>query len=379
MTAAQRDLSGMDVEVATTDVDGPGGRLTEADLPKDSVTVHLFPGGTWESLKYSRDLGRWLNAHACEYDIIQTHSNWNYPVAAACQAANRAGVPYVIRPCGMLSDYTWQKSKWRKRAWWWLRERGNVRNAAGFHVTSREERQEVLRLGVTAPVDVIPLGIGNDAWETPVDLHWLRQQCPRAGNRPIVLFLSRLHPKKGVTDYLLPALAQLKTEAYLAIIGGEDSHAPGFVPQIENEIHRRCLDDKVALLGPILPHRRWAAFDGADLFVLPSHTENFGIVVPEAMARGKPVVVTTGVQFGEHVTASGGGIVVRPDVGELAASLDFWLADSSRRIRAGESGRRYIQNHFTWRQTAANLADLYDRVSNSQRPTPGFSPVNTRL
>jgi glycosyltransferase involved in cell wall biosynthesis len=312
-------------------------------------------------------MSHWLSAHAGDYDVIQVHSNWNHPVAAACRAARRAGVPYIIRPCGMLSDYTWEKSKWKKRAYWWLRERTNIRRAAGFHVTSDDEQQEVRRLGVTTPIEVVPLGIGNDAWDAPVERDWLRAQCPQAGNRPIVLFLSRLHPKKGITDLLLPALARLKSDAFLAVVGGEDAHTPGFTRQIEEEITRCGLGARIALLGAVAPERRWAAFDGADMFVLTSHSENFGIVVAEAMARGKPVVITSGVQFAKHVTASQAGTVVRPDADELAASLDGWLSDPSRRARAGESGRRYIQQHFTWRRTAQRLAELYQRVSRSQR------------
>lgn len=362
MVRALRELGDIDVEIATTDADGPDGRLTEADLPSTSGAIHLFRRRKGESLKYSSGLTDWLNVHAGDYAVIQTHSNWNHPVAAACRAARRARVPYVIRPCGMLSSYSWRRSKWKKRVYWWLRERENIRCAAGFHVTSEDERRELLELRVTAPIEAIALGIGNDAWETPVEPSWLREQCPQAGNRPIVLFLSRLHPVKGITDLLLPALTQLKNDAFLAIVGGDDDHAPGYAGRVESEIRRLGLGGRAALLGSVRPCRRWAAFDGAEIFVLPSHSESFGIVVPEAMARGKPVVVTTGVQFAEHVAASGGGTVVRPDPGEVAASLDLWLADPAARVRAGGSGRRYVQEHFTWRRTAEQLAELYRRV-----------------
>ena len=369
MTGALRELGGIDVDIATTDADGPGANLTAADLPMDAGVVHLFRRDSGESQKYSRGLTQWLNVHARDYDVIQIHSTWNHAIFAARRAARRAGVPYIIRPCGNLSDYTWQKSKWKKRVYWWLRRaENNIRYAAGFHVTSNDERAEVLRLGVTVPVDVIPLGIGNDAWQTPVEPNWLREQCPQAGNRPLLLFLSRMHPKKGITEFLLPALARMKSDAFLAIVGGEDNHAPGFIRHVHSEIDRLGLGQKVMLLGPVPPQRAGkAAFDGADVFVLPSLSENFGIVVAEAMARGKPVVVTTGVQFAEHVTAaSAAGTFIKPGVRELAECLDLWLSNPSRRTVAGESGRQYIQNQFTWQRTAKRLADLYERVSGGQ-------------
>jgi glycosyltransferase involved in cell wall biosynthesis len=370
MTAALRELGGIEVEIAATDADGPRGRLTCSDLPAGVGPVHLFRRAAGENFKYSPEINRWLADHAGDYDLIQTHSNWNGPTSAACRAARCAHVPYIIRPCGMLSDYTWRRSLWKKRAYWWLLERRNVRSAAAFHVTSDDERQEVLRLGVTAPVEAIPLGIGNDAWETPVEPDWLRAKCREAGERPILLFLSRLHPKKGITDFLLPAFARLKSDAFLAIAGGDDDHAPGYSRYAAEEITRLGLDAKVKLLGAVPPRSRWAAFDGADLFVLPSHSENFGIVVAEAMARGKPVVVTSGVQFAEHVSRSAGGTVVRPDAAELADRLDSWLNDLPGRARAGESGREYIRNHFTWRRTAERLVDLYHRVRRPPSSIP---------
>lgn len=364
MTGALRELD-IDVEIATTDADGPDRRFTAADLPENAGIVHLFRHERGEQFKYSPELGRWLAAHAGDYDLIHTHSNWNYPVAAACRAARRAGVPYVMRPCGMLSSYTFGRSRWKKRAYWFARERRNVLGAAGFHVTSDEERREVVGLGVTAPIAVIAHGISSDAWETSIEPHWLRQQCPQAGDRPIVIFLSRLHPKKGIIDLLLPALARMQTDAFLAIVGGDDNHAPGFMRRIQNEVYRLGLGSKVALLGPVPPKRRWAAFDGADLFVLPSHSENFGIVVAEAMARGKPVVVTEGVQFAPHVRASKAGTVVIPTVGHLAENIDMWLSDAAALSRAGRAATSYVRTHLSMHCTGASIATLYQCMCRS--------------
>lgn len=366
MVNGLRSLGGMDVEIATTDADGRSGRITASDLPSDAGVVHLFRRDGSESVKYSRALQHWLKLHAGDYDIIQTHSHWNLPVAAACRSARRAGIPYVMRPCGMLSSYTWKKSPFRKHAYWWLKERFNVRNASGFHVTSNGERDEVSRLGVHAKIEVIPLGIGDDAWNAPLETTWLRELCPQSGTRPIVLYLSRLHPKKGITDFLLPSFRRLKSDAFLVIAGGDDDHAPGFTQQVQAEVVRLGLQGKVALIGAVERNHRWAAFDSADLFVLPSHSENFGIVVAEAMARGKPVVISNGVQFCEHVTASKAGEVVPLDVELLSLSLDSWLGDVSRRQLAGQRGKQYIQNHFTWTRTAEKLVELYSSIRRNR-------------
>jgi glycosyltransferase involved in cell wall biosynthesis len=249
--------------------------------------------------------------------------------------------------------------------YWLLRERSNVRHAAEFHVNTDEERAEILRLGVTTPVEVIPLGIAADASEAPAEPNWIRERCPQAGNRPILLYLSRVDPKKGVTDFLLPALARMKTDTFLAIVGGEDEHNPGYVPFVESEVARLGLGQRVALLGPVTPERRWAAYDGADVFVLPSYNKNFSFVAAEAMARGKQAVVTNDVEFGAHIVRANAGAVVRPHVGELAGCLDQWLSDPPRRALAGQSGRKYLQDHFTWRHTAEGPMSFYRRVLGS--------------
>lgn len=356
MTAALRDHHGLTVELATTDADGPTDRLTPADLPTGAVPVHLLPGVGGDH----RPLAAWLAAHAAGYDVIHTHSLWNRHVAAAAGAARRAGVPYVVRPCGMLSGYSWRRSWWKKRAYWWLVERNNVRRAAAVHATSPDEAADVRACGVTGPVYDIPIGIDPAAFDAPPRPGWLRDQCgAAAGERPIVLFLSRLHPKKGVTDFLLPAFARLRTPAFLAIAGGVDETTPGYGDEVRATVERLGLADRVAILGAVQPADRWAAFDGAATFCLPSHSENFGVVVTEALARGCPVVVSEGTAAGVHAVAAGAGRSVRLDPGAVAEALDGFLTDPSSALAAGAAGREYVRKNLAWPALAGRIAEMY--------------------
>jgi glycosyltransferase involved in cell wall biosynthesis len=355
MTAALK-AAGMDVEIATTDVDGPG-HLSRTDLPASDVPVHLFEG--------ARRLAAWLDSHTRDYALVHSHSLWNRPTAAACRAARQAGVPYVVRPCGMLSEYTWRRSWLKKRAYWWAVERWNVLGAAAVHATSGVEAADARACGVVAPVVAIPLGIEPAGLDTPARPEWLRARCgPAAGTQPIVLFLSRLHPKKGVTDFLLPAFAQVRTEAFLAIAGGVDDSTPGYGVEIEQVIRSLGLTDRVSLLGPIPPADRWAAFDGAAVFCLPSQSENFGIVVVEAMARGCPVVAAAGVDAVEHAVAAGAGRKVPLILSELAGALDATLTGN---IAAGQRGQAYVAARLGWPEIASQIVDLYDRLTPARR------------
>jgi glycosyltransferase involved in cell wall biosynthesis len=175
------------------------------------------------------------------------------------------------------------------------------------------------------------------------------------------LFLSRLHPKKGVVDRLLPAFAEQNAPAFLAIVGGPDDGAPEHPEEIRRAIERLGLSDRVALLGAVTAAERWAMFDGADLFVLPSHQENFGLVVTEAMARGVPVLITDQVQSGALVRAAEAGLVVRAS--EFTSSLRRMLADQPSRVAMGIRGAAYARLHFRWNRIAGELAALYRNVT----------------
>ena len=259
----------------------------------------------------------------------------------------------------MLSPYTWERGAWKKRLYWLAVERRNLAHARWIHVTSPAEAKEVDALGLPRTVSpvVIPQGIDDGAWQTEPRPSYLRERCgPLARNRPIVLFLSRLHPKKGIVDYLLPAFARLRTDAVLAIAGGQDENEPGYEIRVRAAVERLGLADRVAFLGPVRSEERWWMFDGAALFVLPSHSENFGIVVTEAMARGVPVVVSESVQCGEHVVKADAGCVVPLRIDAVASAMGELLGTAAARLAMGQCGTRYVRNNLSWDRIGETIA-----------------------
>jgi glycosyltransferase involved in cell wall biosynthesis len=378
MCAALNRLPGVEVELATTDADGPGAHLDATAVPPGFVT-HLFPRTFSERWKFSAGLWRWLRRHTKEFDLIHVHAVWSFACQAAAAAARRSEVPYVVRPAGMLSAYTWSRDLGSKRLYWWLVERRTLARATAFHATSTAEAQEIETVRPGARTVVIPNGVEAAAWDVPADAAALRRRCgPLVGDRPILLFLSRLHPKKGITDLLLPALARLSPDAFLAIAGGPDPHAPGYLDQVRQQIERLGLQDRALLLGAVPAAERWQLFDGAAVLVLPSHSENFGIVVAEAMARGCPVVVSDAVQAAEHVSAAGAGQIVPLDMGALAAALTPFVTASFLRAELGEAGRRYAAQHFRWDSIAKQIHMMYCtclHFADSPEPTPDPLPL----
>jgi glycosyltransferase involved in cell wall biosynthesis len=348
----------MEVELATTDADGAGHRIPHDEIPHD-YAVHVFRCNASEKWKYSVDLGRWLRDNARRFDVLHIHALWSYASIAAARAAARADVPFILRPAGMLSTYSLTHGAWKKRISWHLLERPVIARAAAFHATSSAEAEEIRNVRPDAIVHVIPNGVHPDAFTAEPTLAHANANCRRLPSQPFVLFLSRLHPKKGIIDLLLPAWAQVKTDAVLAIAGGPDAHQPDYARLVRDEVARLGLRERVMFLGEIQPHERWALFDTAELFVLPSHSENFGVVVAEAMARGCPVVVTEQVQAAEHVLAAGGGTVVPRRILHLATALGDMLSNSERLNACGESGRRYAQQHFCWPRVVGSICRMY--------------------
>jgi glycosyltransferase involved in cell wall biosynthesis len=353
---ARRDVS---AEIATTDANGPNQRLSRHELPAGSP-IHAF-SRTWsEQWKLSTGLRQWLDDRAKEYGLVHIHGLWSYSTWIAARAARRAGVPYLVRPAGMLSPYTWSRGRLKKRVYWALVERRTVRHASGFHVTSEEEAEEVRRVRPNARIFVIPNGVEAVAFSAPSDNSKLKARFgPLANGAPILLFLSRLHPKKGIVDRLLPAVAAMRSRALLAIVGSEDAGARGYEQAITSAIRQLSLEDRVSLLGPVVGDERWSLYDGAAALVLPSHAENFGIVVAEAMARACPVVVTKEVQSASLVRQAAAGAVVDGGPMEIAAALDALISDEQQRIQTGTRGRQFACAHLNWSSVANQLATTY--------------------
>lgn len=352
--------AGAKVELATTDAAGPNRQWSREQMPNVGFPLHVVPG-KGES---PSQLIEWVRSNIRQYDVVHTHGIWHRHGSATMAAARAAGKPYVIRTCGMLAPYSWNRRWWKKRPYWWLVERRNVRAAAAFHVTSPGERAEVAEWKLPGPIHEIPLGLDAAAFRTPRDDRTLRERCGTAvGDRPIVLFLGRLHPVKGITDCLLPALAKLRSDCFLALVGDPVEDVPGYPAEIRSMAERLGLTNRIALLGAIYGKEKWACYDGAAVTVQPSHTENFGLSVAEAMARGCPVIVTEGVQSRSIVEAAQGGWVVPFHPDRLAETLDEALSNPSTTQTRGQAGQEYVRRELGWDRIAQTLVSLYHNVA----------------
>jgi glycosyltransferase involved in cell wall biosynthesis len=370
MCRALAEHAGVTVDLATTDADGPGGRIQFDESGYERIGIKVFPRTCSESWKYSRQMGDWLRSHIGQYDVVHVHGLFSYATLAACRSARRLGVPLVLRPCGMLAAYSRSRSPLRKSIYWRLVERRNVAGADWLHATTEEEKAELQELLPASRPVCIPLGVEEQAWHAPSMPGSFRRQHGIPLDGPLLLFLSRLHRKKGLADLLIPALAQLPSNVRLAVVGDVDARDAGYADQSRAAAEEWGVSARVHFVGPLYFEDKWAAYDDATAYVLPSYHENFGATVVEAMARGTAVVASREVQASQFVEQSGGGRVVPLEVDALAAALRSLLALSeNERTAMGNRGREFARRELSWAGAARKLAAQY-AVSARVSPVP---------
>jgi glycosyltransferase involved in cell wall biosynthesis len=352
---------GHEVQVFTTNIDGPGTTPTPIATPMnlDGVQIRYFPCPLLRRLYWSPALGRTLHREIGKFDLVHLHSVFLWPTWAAARAARNADIPYVLSPRGMLvKDLIVRRSRLAKSAWIRLMERSNIEGAAVLHLTSQLEETELKYFGWRLPrLIVIP-----NAIDEPLSPNGKIASDVEAiiSEQPLVLFLGRLSWKKGL-DRLLQAFAQTHS-GILAIVGTDEEN---FGPQLVKLAEELRIADRVRILPrTVIGSEKERLFAAARLFVLPSYSENFGNTVLEAMRRGVPVVVTPEVGAAEVVRTSGAGLVVAGDPEPLGSAIRLFTADLDLARSMGETGRRHAATHFSWDQVATQIEDLYHSLNH---------------
>jgi glycosyltransferase involved in cell wall biosynthesis len=351
---------GHEVTVLTTHVHGDGVLDVPLGTPVeiDGVEVRYFPVLPPRRLYASPELSRAARDLAGGCNAVHLHSVFLAPTSAAARAAERADVPYVLSPRGMLvPELLRSRGRWRKLAWMLLAERRTIERAAALHATSDLEAAEAARLDLPLPpVHVIPNGVDPEPWDgettilSPAVLSLL-------DGPPFFLSLGRLSWKKGL-DRLIPALTSVP-EAVLAVAGNDEEEIR---PELERLARETGVATQTVFLGPVHGPDKAALLHRTLSLVLPSHSENFGNVVLEAWAAGRPVIVTPGVGLAATVLETGGGRVVEGDPHQLGEALRDLLADPESAAEMGRRGARAVAERFGWGAVATAMERLYEEV-----------------
>jgi len=360
-TMAQfQSAQGLEVHVASTDDNGPEERIVPQSIPysQDGVTYWLFPRQT-RFYQFSWPLTAWLKAHILEFDVVHIHAMFSYSSIAAASCCWRAGVPYIVRPLGTLSKWGMRNRRpWLKQLSFALIEKRILKHAALVHYTSEQEAAEAQFLISGEPSLIVP---------NPVDLApkrsagGLRAAYPQLAGRTIVLFLSRLDQKKGL-DLLLPAFAKARVsnpQAALVIAGDGD---PEFVRGLHEQACTLGIEHEVIWAGFLRGDAKSNALADADIFALPSYSENFGVAVVEAMGAGIPVVVTDQVGIHQAVREENAGFVAGCSVSEVESALSRLLNDPQLRSEMGRNGA-LLARRFTPENVTNLVIEAYGTLS----------------
>ncbi|MEM7554655.1 MAG: glycosyltransferase [Cyanobacteria bacterium P01_A01_bin.84] len=352
----------VDVQIATTNDNGdelldvPLNRLIEYK----HVPVWFFERFSPKlrairEYAFSSGLTSWLWNHINEYDLIHIHAIFSYASTMAMAIARMKNVPYVVLPHGLLCEWSLQQGATKKQIYLNLIEKANLNAAKTIQFTSEQERQEVANLGLFPPSYVLPLGLTPPETIPNAD-KLVRSRFNIPAQETIILFLSRWHPKKGL-DYLIPALGKLIHHKFTFILAG--SGTPEYEAEVKSLLAKHNLSDRTRVVGFVEGKTKDLIIQGSDLFVLTSHSENFGVAVLEALAAGVPALVTPGVALAPIIKQHQLGYVPQLDIDAISVTLENYLTNPHLGKIAGEKSRKFILDNYTWEAIAIQLTQLY--------------------
>lgn len=352
-----RELIRMGHEVEVVSLDSPDARFAE----KYPLTLHaLGPGFTpWN---FHRRLSPWLRSQRDRFDMLVVEGIWQYHGLAVRNALRGSDVPYFVFPHGMLDPWFKRQyplkhiKKWMIWPWADYRVLRDARSVLFTCALEAKLAKESFWLYQARPI-VVPFGTAPPPPTDGTELAQLHIKFRNLRGRRFILYLGRVHPKKGC-DMLIQAFEKFSREhpdIDLVIAGPAEN---SFKKVLVQRIAEAGIDRRVHWMGPVQGTMKWAVFRASELFVLPSHQENFGIAVVEAMACGVPVLITNKVNIWPEVNEAG-GIVVNDTPEDLERGLFEWAAEgavgSARRSNLGREGYR---RSFSVAAMAQSLVDL---------------------
>jgi glycosyltransferase involved in cell wall biosynthesis len=353
-------IGGYEVEVAS--LDSPE-FVQQCDFP--AKVAGLGPG--WGVYRYSRHAMPWLKANLSRFDVVFINGIWNYNTVAAHRALAGTDIPWAVFPHGMLDPYFKMRYPFKhikKVIYWHGLLRRVLRDATAVLFTCEEEKLQARwsfsRYSVREMV--VPYGTFGPDCDTGAASEEFLARWPELRGKRVAISLGRIHPKKG-TDILIKAYAATlgKDAAWrLAIVGPDQL---GWRKELEPMAARLGIADRILWTGSLEGRLKWGAFSSSEVFVLPSHQENFGIVVAEALACGLPVIVSEKVNIWREVVSSGAGFVGADTVEGTKSSLRGWAALSAEeiaalRIRARKCFHHKFDYHLTSKRAMENVECL---------------------
>ena len=319
-------------------------------IPSQITTFICKRINSFFRLSYVENLNAEMKKAIDEFhpDIIHVHALWDPLIHAAIKYASMKNIPIVHSPHGMLTPWALSNKKNKKRIAWRLYQHVDLKKVSLFHVTCEDEKQDLLRLGFKQPVEVNPLGMDIPS----VDLK-------NKDDLKLILFMSRIHPKKGLLN-LVEAWNRIRNPQWQIIICGPDDDSHQKV--VEDRIKTLKLNSFFEFKGSVTGKAKEDLLNKCSLFVLPTFSENFGIVVLEALAHGMPVITTVGSPW-HSIEKYGAGWWIEIGVEPLYKALDeFIKMDFQERLKMAYNAQTLAKDKYSWDTIILNMLDVYKKV-----------------
>ncbi len=363
---------GVYVTILTTNSNGDFGQLPLSvplaqPLEEQGYEVIYFNCSPFRRYKFSLGLLNWLWHHGQDYDLAHIHALFSPISTAAATLCRLRKLPYILRPLGTLDPLDLRKKQALKKIYGNLLERPNLQGAAAIHFTTQQEADVSERYGTNSPAIILPLGV------TPPSLSDLEPFplpiIEATDNQiPTLLFLSRIDPKKGL-ELLISALENLKKVGanFHFILAGSNPQDPDYEQQILAQVQASTIATDTAIAGFVEGEAKWHLLKQADLLILPSYYENFGIVVAEAMAVGTPVLISDQVYIWPAVKAAEAGWISSCSIQSLTEQIQVALKDPQELKRRGQNAQRLASEQYTWPAIAAQTITIYQNLLQKSR------------
>ena len=341
----------------------PADASIECNLPAKTVDTRLVPESAFHrqwglKRRFADALTQCVREQADDgLIIIHDHGLWLANNHATAIIARKFQIKRVVSPRGMLSEWAIANRRWKKRLAWRMFQHSDLLSADAFHATSEMEADDLRKLGFQQPIAVIPNGVDVPTETTRLVNH---DGLKRA------LFLSRIHPKKGLFN-LVRAWANVRPVGWRLILAGPNE--AGHQLEVERLANELGIATEIIFTGALDDDEKWNEFRRADLFVLPSFSENFGIVVAEALAVGVPVISTTGTPW-QVLVENKIGWWIDPNSSALAAALTEAIGMSDQqRLEMGMRAADWVRSRFSWPSIAERMLAFYGYLlGNGNRP-----------
>lgn len=339
--------------LAEADVD-----ITLMTFRSDNMNSHALDGTTaklkiWDKSTSSQDIEDFILNEG--FNLIQMQSMWDWSYHKVAKIARKHNIPYIITPRGMLEPWSLSQKKLKKRLGLMAYQMNDMKKAACIFTTAEMEAQHVRDLGIDVPISVIPNGIETEGYPCRTSMDGVKKQ---------ILFLSRIHVKKGI-EILIDAFSHLHAEFpewKVIIVGNGDA---AYIASLKRKVSDMGMSDCIDIKEPIFGEAKVKVYQESSIFCLPSYSENFGMVIAEAMSCGVPVITTTNCPW-DFLNETGTGWSVELSATNIEKALrDAMAMDASTLYDMGQKGSRLVNETYNYHSVAKKTKELYEWVTNT--------------